>query len=107
MFAPRPLVFAALLLVWAASSGCAGSCVNRGAELYEQRRYIDAAQVFEHNERHLADYDVEERIRYALYRSATLSALGDRIAAERWASYAQGGLQRRGSATNVRARYSK
>jgi hypothetical protein len=103
----RHLPFAALLFACAISTGCAGSCVNRGAELYAQGRYIDAAQVFEHNERHLADYDVEERIRYALYRAATLSALGDRIAAERWASYAHSGVQRRGSATNARARYSK
>lgn len=89
------------------TSGCSGSCVNRGAALYEQGRYIDAAQVFEHNERFLADYHDDERIRYALYRAATMSALGDRIAAERWVAYANGGPQRRGSATNVRARYSK
>jgi hypothetical protein len=67
--------------------GCAASPVNRGADFYTQKRYIDAAQAFEHCEPQLQQYDEAEQARYGLYRGATLLALGDVADAERWLSY--------------------
>lgn len=67
--------------------GCVRSSVHRGTELYEQRRYIDAAWVFEGTEPELGRYDVEERVRYGWYRGATLWILGDLDEARRWLEY--------------------
>lgn len=67
-----------------ALAGCGGSSLNRGANYYSERRYIDAAQVFEHAEPELRSYDLAERARYGLYRGATLLELGDTTEAERW-----------------------
>jgi hypothetical protein len=58
--------------------------LNRGANYYIERRYIDAAQVFEHAEPELVAYDDAQRARYGLYRGATLLELGDMTEAERW-----------------------
>ena len=71
----------------AALSGCAATTVERGAEFYDERRYIDAAQVFEHNEQQLEEYEAKERAEYAVYRGATLLALGDRNGARQWLAY--------------------
>ena len=67
--------------------GCASSSVTRGAEFYAQGRYIDAAQVFEYDERNLPAYGPQDRARYALYRGATLRALGDHEGARQWLAY--------------------
>jgi hypothetical protein len=80
------LVVSAVLL-----SGCTASSVQRGAEFYMQRRYIDAAQVFEHTERQLPEWEEAERAEYSLYRGATFLALGDRDGARQWLSEAQRG----------------
>jgi hypothetical protein len=69
--------------------GCAASSVQRGAEFYMQQRYIDAAQVFEHNERLLSEWEDAERAEYALYRGATFLALGNREGARQWLEGAQ------------------
>lgn len=66
---------------------CGASSVQRGAEFYDERRYIDAAQIFEHTERRLPEYDANERALYAVYRGATLLALGNREGARRWLDY--------------------
>jgi hypothetical protein len=71
----------------AALLGCAASTVNRGANFYSQGRYIDADQLFEQTEPGLAQLDVEERARYAVYRGATYLALGDSSGAQRWLGY--------------------
>lgn len=71
-------------------SSCASS-VQRGAEFYMQRRYIDAAQVFEHCERQLPDWEEGARAEYALYRGATFLALGNTEAARVWLQGAQQG----------------
>lgn len=67
--------------------GCVRSSVSRGTELYEQKRYIDAAWVFEGMEVELARYDAEERASYGFYRGATLWLLGDVEHARRWLEY--------------------
>lgn len=81
-------------LLWVSSAlwcGCAASSVQRGAEFYMQRRYIDAAQVFEHTERQLPEWEEAERAEYSLYRGATFLALGNRQSARHWLSGAQRG----------------
>ena len=70
--------------------GCASS-VQRGAEFYMQRRYIDAAQVFEQCERQLPGWEEGARAEYALYRGATFLALGDKDGARQWLQGAQRG----------------
>lgn len=68
-------------------SGCASSALSRGAECYTQKRYIDAAQIFEHHEPELAGYADADKARYGVYRGLTLIALGDEAAGQRWLSY--------------------
>jgi tetratricopeptide (TPR) repeat protein len=83
--ASRPALTAlALSAMCLALMGCGGSSLNRGANYYSERRYIDAAQVFEHAEPELVTYDDAQRARYGLYRGATLLELGDMGEAERW-----------------------
>jgi hypothetical protein len=79
------------------SLGCASSTVTRGADFYQQGRYIDADQIFEHNERMLASWETSERARYGLYRGLTYLALGDLPMARRWLRY---GATLDGSALN-------
>lgn len=67
--------------------GCARSAVTRGADFYQQGRYIDADQLFEQNEPLLASWEVTERARYGLYRGLTYLALGDLSMARRWLRY--------------------
>jgi hypothetical protein len=78
-----------LLASTALLSGCVASSVQRGAEFYMQRRYIDAAQVFEHSERQLQELEDAERAEYSLYRGATFLALGNRDGARQWLSGAR------------------
>jgi hypothetical protein len=61
--------------------------VTRGADFYQQGRYIDADQVFEHSEAQLASWGTSERARYGLYRGLTYLALGDQSLARRWLRY--------------------
>jgi tetratricopeptide (TPR) repeat protein len=83
--ASRPAFAAsALCAMCLALVGCGGSSLNRGANYYSEKRYIDAAQVFEHAEPELVAYDDAQRARYGLYRGATLLELGDMSEAERW-----------------------
>ena len=86
--AVKRAVFA--LMSSALLGGCASS-VQRGAEFYMQRRYIDAAQVFEHTEPQLSAWEDAERAEYALYRGATFLALGNREEARLWLQGAQTG----------------
>ena len=69
-------------------AGCGASYVGRGVDLYEDRRYVEAAEVFERTERRLAQESMAGRARYGLYRGAALFELGDRRRAERWLGYA-------------------
>lgn len=68
---------------------CGASGVTRGADLYANGHTVEAEEVFEHTEARLADYDVEERARYGLYRGAALLSLGDVPRATHWLDYAK------------------
>lgn len=74
---------AALLLA------CGAHYVTRGADLYADGYYVEAAEVFERTESRLEDSSPAERARYGLYRGATLLALGDARRAERWLRFSQ------------------
>jgi hypothetical protein len=69
--------------------------VTRGADFYQQGRYIDADQLFEHSESQLTSWDASERARFGLYRGLTYLALGDVSMADRWLRY---GIELDGSA---------
>jgi hypothetical protein len=70
-----------------------GSSVGRGATLYRQQNYIEAAEAFERTQDRLATMEPGDRARYGLYRGLTFMALGDLRNAERWLDYAE--LQQR------------
>lgn len=75
------------LLVLASLAGCANRYVTRGADLYADGHYIEAAEVFERTESRLPQASSGDRARYGLYRGATLLALGDTLRAGNWLSY--------------------
>ena len=62
--------------------------MKRGAALYGEGRYIEAAEVFEKTEYMLEGSDPRERAEYAAYRGLTLLGLGDLRYAQRWMAYA-------------------
>lgn len=71
---------------------CVNACANatkRGQALYVEGRLIEAAEVFEHGEDRLATISNKDRVRYGLYRGATLLKLGDLDGASRWLYFAQ------------------
>jgi hypothetical protein len=68
--------------------GCANA-TQRGRALYVDGRLIEAAEAFEHGEWQLAQLDAKARVRYGLYRGATLLQLGDLEGASRWLYFAQ------------------
>jgi hypothetical protein len=76
---------AALLLL----SACGGHYVTRGAALYEDAHYVEAAEVFEQTEERLSSSSSAERARFGLYRGATFLKLGDTAHAARWLGYAR------------------
>jgi hypothetical protein len=77
-----------LLLVLGLVPACANA-VKRGQTLYVEGRLIEAAEVFEHGEAHLTEISEKDRVRYGLYRGATLLKLGDLDGAGRWLYFAQ------------------
>jgi tetratricopeptide (TPR) repeat protein len=79
-----PVILAAL-----AMGGCGGRYVTRGAALYDDGRYVEAAEVFERTEQRLAKSPNDERARFGLYRGATFLKLGDAVHAARWLGYAR------------------
>jgi hypothetical protein len=83
-------VAALLLLV----SACGGHYVVRGTSLYEEGRYVEAAEVFERTEQRLASSSNAERARFGLYRGATFLKLGDVLHAARWLGYSRSILNR-------------
>jgi hypothetical protein len=68
--------------------GCANA-TQHGRTLYVDGRLVEAAEIFEHGEPHLAQLDAKTRVRYGLYRGATLLKLGDLDGASRWLYFAQ------------------
>jgi tetratricopeptide (TPR) repeat protein len=65
-----------------------GTVANRGSTLYEEGRYVEAAEVFERTEHRLADSTLKERAEYALYRGLTFLELDDTPRARQWLSQA-------------------
>jgi hypothetical protein len=85
------LAASALLML---ASGCGGHFVTRGADLYDDGRYVEAAEVFERTEQRLAQSPADERARFGLYRGATFLKLGDAVHAARWLGYARSVVNR-------------
>ncbi len=81
--AERWLVVVALLLGAACSNH-----VKRGAALYADGRYVEAAEVFERTEHRLSESTPRLQAEYGLYRGLTFLALGDQRNAHRWLTYA-------------------
>src|SRR4051812_40618252 len=71
------------------SSACGGHYVVRGTGLYDEGRFVEAAEVFEQTEARLADSSNAERARFGLYRGATFLKLGDVPHAVRWLGYSR------------------
>lgn len=84
--AKSALVCGALLSV-SLLAGCEGY-VKRGSALYAERRYIEAAEVFERTEERLSESSPRQRAEYGLYRGLTLLVLGDYAQARQWLGYA-------------------
>jgi len=80
-------VVASTLLVALLLCACGGT-VRRGATLYADGRYIEAAEVFERTEYRLREVSTRERAEYGLYRGMTMLVLGDLRNAHRWLTYA-------------------
>ena len=70
-------------------AACGGHYVSRGASLYDDGKYVEAAEVFERTEQRLAQSSSEERARFGLYRGANFLKLGDPVHAARWLGYAR------------------
>jgi hypothetical protein len=82
-----------LVLALALTVGCGGQYITRGSELYDDARYVEAAEVFERTEARLASASQDERARFGLYRGATFLKLGDTTHAARWLGYARSVVQ--------------
>jgi hypothetical protein len=80
------IAVSALLLL---ASACGGHYIDRGSSLYDDGRYVEAAEVFEQTEARLAQSPSDEQARYGLYRGATFLKLGDAVHATRWLGYAR------------------
>lgn len=81
--------YRALLMTCAlvAASAC-GAPSQRGAALYGEGRYIEAAEAFERTEERLPDSSSTECAEYGLYRGLTFLRLDDLKGARQWLSYA-------------------
>src|SRR5258708_7420811 len=80
---------ASLAACFMALSACsANHYVQRGADLYDEGRYVEADEVFERSEPRVARAPLEQRAAYAAYRGATFVALGDLRHAQHWLTMA-------------------
>ena len=85
----RVVIACSLVLGVAISTACgAGHYVQRGADLYGEGRYVEAAEVFERSEPRLGRAPIRERAAYAAYRGANFVALGDLRHADLWLTVA-------------------
>jgi hypothetical protein len=80
-------------LLFVSATACGGHYVSRGSSLYDEARYVEAAEVFERTEDRLASSSNAERARFGLYRGATFLKLGDTTHAARWLGYARSVVQ--------------
>jgi tetratricopeptide (TPR) repeat protein len=74
-------------LLGAVGVGCS-PYVQRGEVLYQDGRYIEAAEMFELTEARLASSTAEVRAEYGLYRGLTYLRLDDLKNARQWLAYA-------------------
>lgn len=81
-----PVLPLALALALAATA--CGASATRGAALYHDGRYIEAAEVFERTERRLDTTDGDACAHYGMYRGMTFLRLDDLRGARQWLSYA-------------------
>jgi hypothetical protein len=96
-----PTLSAGALLVLL-TSACGARYVARGSGLYEEGRYVEAAEVFEQTEQRLSTSSRDERARFGLYRGATFLKLGDAERAARWLGYSRALVQSDASALGKR-----
>lgn len=89
MHTARFLRMSAGLLCASLAGPACSSKVARGHALYSDGYYVEAAEVFERNERRLSEWPPTERATYGLYRGLTLMQLGDLKGAARWFAYAR------------------
>lgn len=85
----RSLRLGVIVGVVACAGVACGGHVSRGHALYDGGYYVEAAEVFERNERRLSDWPPQKRAAYGLYRGMTLLQLGDLQGAARWLAYAR------------------
>lgn len=83
---------------------CGGHFVTRGADLYADGRYVDAAEVFEQTEGRLADSSPSDRARFGLYRGANYLKLGDALHAAQWLGYTRSIVKAEPAALDARER---
>jgi len=88
IMARRARLVASVLLCGALSACGASHFVKRGADLYAERRYVEADEVFERSQPRIARASLTERATYATYRGATFLALGDLDRALHWLNVA-------------------
>jgi hypothetical protein len=62
--------------------------MQRCETLYQEQRYIEAAEAFERTEQRLIHLSAEERAEYGLYRGLTFLHLDDLASARTWLGYA-------------------
>ena len=74
-------------MLGAAAAACS-PYVQRGATLYSEGRYVEAAEVFELTEHRLASSPPTVRAEYALFRGLTFLRLDDLRDARPWLNYA-------------------
>lgn len=72
----------------ALSSVACGGHAYRGSSLYQEGRYIEAAETFERTERGLTAVGAHEQAEFGLYRGLTFLRLGDLPSARDWLAYA-------------------
>src|SRR6478735_9700458 len=88
-FSRRLGAFALLASALTLPTACAARFVSHGTNLYEDGRYVEAAEVFERTEQRLGSSSNDERARFGVYRGATFLKLGDLPHAARWLGYAR------------------
>src|SRR4051812_24645981 len=85
----RPGVFTLVACALWLTFACGAHYITHGTALYDDGRYVEAAEVFEKTEQRLASSSSSERARFGLYRGATFLKLGDVPHAAHWLGYAR------------------
>jgi hypothetical protein len=83
----------AILCALLVGGGCS-PYAQRGQTLFQEGRYIEAAEVFELTEARLERCSDDTKAEYGLYRGLTFLRLDDLESARQWLGYAYGNTQR-------------